>query len=105
MNPDVIHMAQAIQSISLIEGDGLITLGYVESYCDAIGIDDIDYGERLIYEALELMVDEGVAVEEGGEYYMKEERDDWKAREEEELADAEQAELDARISYGQSIWG
>ena len=105
MNPDVIHMAHAIQSISPIGDDGLITLGYVESYCGAIGIDDIDYGESLIYEALELMVDEGVAVEEDGEYYMKEEHDDWKAREEEERADAEQAELDARMAYGQSIWG
>lgn len=105
MKPDVIHMAQAIQSISVIGDDGLITLGYVESYCDAIGIEDIDYGERLIDEALELMVEEGTATEDSGEYYMKEERDDWKAREDEERADAEQAELDARMAYGQSIWG
>ena len=105
MKPDVIHMAHAIQSISPIGDDGLITMAYTESYCAAIGISDIGYGETLVDEALELMVDEGVAVEEDGDYYMKEEHDDWKARKDEERADAEQAELDARMAYGQSIWG
>lgn len=100
MNPDVIHMAHAIESISEIGDDGLIAFAYSESYGEAIGIEDLDRTEALMDEAIELLKDEGKVTEENGDYYIKEYRDEWLKREEEERIDAEQAALDARLSYG-----
>lgn len=101
---DVILMAGAIQSLSVVKDDGEIVFCQIESYARGY-IDDPIEAEEAFEAALDVLIEEGEVEEENGTYYMVEDREDWKVRQEEERIEAKRQAIDELQSYWNNIWG
>lgn len=101
---DVIFMAGAVQSLSVVKDDGEIVFCDTETYARGV-IDDPDVAEEALDAALEVLIEEGEVEEQDGTYYMVKDREAWRQRQEEERIDAEQQAIDERQSYHFNIWG
>ena len=106
---NVLHMAHTIESVAHTDKRGLIELGPTDTYAEIVGV-DLDTADELIEDAFKLLESEGVVITVKGyygegDYYMRDEYEEWKANEEDERRDWEQYQFDAMQAYGDNVMG